>query len=56
MIDSTNTIISSPGPTPQFRDAYERVLDEITKVPDAELITINFDIPTAVTTGLGALP
>lgn len=36
--------------------AYDELLDEIQSVPDAELIHINIDIPTAVTTVLGTLP
>jgi len=45
-----------PIQVPRFRDAYERLIDEIRKVPDDDLIIINIDVPTAVTTVLGALP
>jgi hypothetical protein len=41
---------------PRFRDAYQHLLDEIRKVPDTEIVTINIDVPTAVTTALGVLP
>lgn len=57
MPDATTT--SQPIPTstvPRFRDAYQHLLDEIRKVPDSDLITINIDVPTAVTTTLGVLP
>jgi hypothetical protein len=40
----------------QFREAYERLLDEMREVSSDKLITINIDIPTSVTTVLGALP
>jgi hypothetical protein len=39
-----------------FRDAYERTLEEIGAVPDDQLAIINVDIPSAVTTALGAMP
>jgi hypothetical protein len=42
--------------TPRFREAYEALIEEIRRVPNEELIAINIDIPTAVTTALGALP
>ena len=41
---------------PRFRDAYQSLLGEIRAVPASELVPINLDIPTAVTTALGALP
>jgi len=41
---------------PRFRDAYQSLLGEIRAVPTSELVPINLDIPTAVTTALGALP
>jgi len=31
-------------------------MDEIRALPDSELIAVNIDVPTAVTTTLGALP
>ena len=54
-----DTTPSQPNPTsavPRFRDAYEHLIDEIRKVPDEDLVTINIDVPTAVTTALGAVP
>jgi len=57
------TLESAPATTtpaavtvPRFRDAYQRLSDEIRGVPDSALLTINVDIPSAVTTALGALP
>jgi hypothetical protein len=41
---------------PRFRDAYDHLIDEIRAVPDSDLIIVNIDIPTSVTTALGALP
>jgi hypothetical protein len=38
------------------RAAYRRLLAEIDAVPASSLLTINIDIPTAVTTARGALP
>jgi hypothetical protein len=40
---------------PRFRVAYQSLLDEIRAVATSQLTTINLDIPTAVTTALGAL-
>jgi hypothetical protein len=45
-----------PIQVPRFRDAYDRLIEEIRKVPDDDLIVINIDVPTAVTTVLGTLP
>ena len=53
---STGLSTTSSSPVPRFRDAYERLLDAIRNVPAANLIPINIDIPTAVTTALGSLP
>jgi hypothetical protein len=39
-----------------FRDSYEASLEEIVAVPDDQLVVINVDMPTALTTALGALP
>jgi hypothetical protein len=36
--------------------AYRTLLDEMQALPDDELTIVNLDIPTAVTTVLGALP
>ncbi|HMJ52416.1 MAG TPA: hypothetical protein VK540_10075 [Polyangiaceae bacterium] len=41
---------------PRFRHAYEQLLDEIRKVPPADYIIINIDIPSAITTVMGVLP
>lgn len=38
---------ASPS-APDFRDAYERLLDEIRAVPDAHLVSLNIDILKAV--------
>jgi hypothetical protein len=48
--------MTDPTAVPRFRDAYERLIDEIRKVSDDDLVTINIDVPTAVTTVLGTLP
>jgi len=53
---TTTTQPDSTSPVPRFRDAYQHLIDEIRKVPDADIVTINIDVPTAVTTVLGALP
>jgi hypothetical protein len=39
---------------PRFEAAYRRVLPEIEALPENELVMINIDVPTAVTTALGA--
>ncbi len=36
--------------------AYERLLPEITAVPDEDLVTINIDVFSAITTATGCLP
>lgn len=41
---------------PRFREAYQRLEDEIRAVPADTLLPHNVDIPQAVTTALGALP
>jgi hypothetical protein len=48
------TVASTP--VPRFRDAYQTLLDEMRAVAADELANVNLDIPTAVTTVLGALP
>jgi hypothetical protein len=40
---------------PRFRDAYQTLLEEMRAVPADKLMIVNLDIPTAVTTVLGAL-
>jgi hypothetical protein len=42
--------------TPRFRDAYENLLEEFEHVRPDELIAMSVDVPTAVTTVLGAIP
>lgn len=49
----TNTSFSTQ---PRFREAYGRVREEIVRLLEHELVTINVDIPMAITTALGALP
>ncbi len=47
---------ANPAPTatgPQYGDAYERALPAAQALPLTELIPINVDIPTAVTTAIG---
>jgi hypothetical protein len=52
-IDSTN----QPSTTiPRFRDAYDRLSVEIKAVEHDDLVPINVDVPTAITTVLGAMP
>jgi hypothetical protein len=46
---------TTQGP-PRFREAYNQLIEEIRRLPDSELITINIDIPAAIATVLGALP
>jgi hypothetical protein len=57
MSDATTTPTTQQDSThvPRFRDAYQSLLAEIRAFPTSELIPINLDIPTAVTTALGAL-
>jgi hypothetical protein len=42
--------------TPRFREAFERLSDEIRAVPADEPVTSILDVPTAVATALGVLP
>jgi hypothetical protein len=53
---SQSNVVTDSTPVPRFRDAYQTLLDEIRAVPDDELTIVNLDIPTAITTVLGALP
>jgi hypothetical protein len=41
---------------PRFRRAFEQLRDEIRQVAADDYITINIDVPTAVTTVMGVLP
>jgi hypothetical protein len=45
-----------PVQGPQYREAYQRALPAAQALPLGELITINIDVPTAVTTVVGKLP
>ncbi|HEX4341543.1 MAG TPA: hypothetical protein VH062_36790 [Polyangiaceae bacterium] len=47
---------SSFDDTSSFAVAYEKRLQEIRSVPDDELVTMNFDVHSAITTVLGVLP
>ncbi len=40
----------------QFQEAYEKVVDELKAVASSDYVSINTDVPTAVTTVLGAVP
>jgi hypothetical protein len=46
----------NPAPVPRLREAYERLLGEILAVPDTDLLPINIEVATMVTTVLGAWP
>lgn len=39
---------------PRFEAAYERLLPEIDALPANALVVINIDVPSAVTSALGA--
>lgn len=56
LLTTPSTDSSAAANVPRFRAAYERLADEIRAVPESALIKMNLDIPTAVTTVLGALP
>jgi hypothetical protein len=47
---------TEPAIVHRFRDAYERLSPELAAVPHGELVPINVDVPTAITTVLGAMP
>ena len=53
---SQSNVTDVSGPVPRFRDAYQTLLEEMRAVPADKLTIVNLDIPTAVTTVLGALP
>jgi hypothetical protein len=55
--DTTPTPVTPTEPpvTPRFRDAYQRYLDEFRALPNSEISQVNLDVPTAVTSTLGAL-
>jgi hypothetical protein len=44
------------GEVYQFQEAYAKVLDELKAVAPSDYVSINTDVPTAVTTVLGAVP
>jgi hypothetical protein len=52
----TSTPATQDNEVPRFRAAYQHLVDEIRAVPSSDVIAINIDIPTAVTTALGAMP
>lgn len=66
MDTSTSTQQMTHDPTPPapptpngwsgFGAAYDRRLAEIQAVPESELVPLNLDVPSAITTVLGALP
>ena len=53
---SQSNVVTDPAPVPRFREAYQTLLGEMRAVPADEIMIVNLDIPTAVTTVLGALP
>jgi hypothetical protein len=53
-MSQSNVTVSAP--VPRFREAYQTLLEEMRAVPIDDLTNVNLDIPTAVTTVLGALP
>src|SRR5215510_5535519 len=56
MDDPTQKPELEPIAVPRFRDAYQRLHTDIRSVEDKDLVPINIDIPSAVTTALGSLP
>jgi len=52
---SQSNVVTETAAVPRFRDAYQTMLAEMRALPDDELMIVNLDIPTAVTTVLGAL-
>jgi hypothetical protein len=56
MESSVNVLVQGEGDTSEADAAYERVLPEMRALSPGELIPINLDIPSMVTTTLGALP
>ncbi len=55
MTDPT-TPATQESEVPRFRAAYQQLIVEIRALPTSDVIPINIDIPTAVTTALGAMP
>jgi hypothetical protein len=53
---SQSNVTAVSAPVPRFREAYQKLLEEMRAIPSDELTIVNLDIPTAVTTVLGALP
>ena len=53
---SQPNVTAASAPVPRFREAYQTLIEEMRAVPSDELANVNLDIPTAVTTVLGALP
>jgi hypothetical protein len=56
MESNVNVLVQGEGDTSEADAAYERVLPEMRALSPGELIPINLDIPSMVTTTLGALP
>jgi hypothetical protein len=67
MADHQNVSGSTPAPAPapnadgspsfhRYREAYERAAPAAQALKAEDLITINIDVPSAVTTAVGALP
>src|SRR4051812_12268728 len=54
-INTTNSSVVAEQATP-FNEAYQRHLPEFQAVAIDELVTVNVDIATVVTTVLGSLP
>lgn len=57
---STEPAVSAPAPsTPslhRYRDAYERAFPATQALKPEDIISVNLDVPSAVTTTLGKLP
>jgi hypothetical protein len=53
---SQSNVTAVSAPVPRFREDYQKLLEEMRAIPSDELTIVNLDIPTAVTTVLGALP
>lgn len=52
----SSSAASAEEVTPRFRQAFERLSEQIRAVPEEGLVPINIDIPTAVAIALGVLP
>ena len=67
MADNRNVAGSTPAPAPvphadgspsfhRYREAYERAAPAAQALKAEDLVTINIDVPSAVTTAVGAFP